>query len=265
MLPVIITYANAGYISLAKNLITNLGKTLQYHSVCFYCLDQSIYEQLKTYIQKYPQLQVKLVQYFKDNSGVSTKQVSSTRYYSSRTFATVTHIKTQILLDALEQFDFIHFIDCDVVCCKEPDAEYYAKYSDYDIVFQYDAGFYSADKLDKNTLYWIWACTGNTTFRKNQQTIDFLHTWDQLQTKYNNRNDQSCLYQYFLDLGIKDIRDYKLAKLYTYPPTEFTNGFWLNRNIGTLKDTYFFHANHVCGLDNKIKLLEKAGFFYPDS
>ena len=43
----------------------------------------------------------------------------------------ITHTKMNILKNALEKFNFIHFIDCDVVCIKEPTIEHYKKYKEY--------------------------------------------------------------------------------------------------------------------------------------
>ena len=84
--------------------------------------------------------------------------------YGSDNYNQITHTKMNILRNALSKYDFIHFIDCDVVCIKEPLADHYDKYKNYDIVFQHDAGMHSANKLHAPTLHHIWACTGNTTF-----------------------------------------------------------------------------------------------------
>ena len=66
------------------------------------------------------------------------------------------------------------------------------------------------------------------------------------------------MFQIFKDAQIEDITNYPFAKLFTYEIYEYTNGYWLNNNIGTLDQTYFFHANHVVGETNKINLLKKA-------
>jgi hypothetical protein len=162
-----------------------------------------------------------------------------------------------IIRDALVKYEFIHFIDCDVVCMREP--THYESYKEYDIIFQHDAGMYTADRLHAPTLHHIWCCTGNTTFRNTPATIALLDKIEEYQRIYPNKNDQECLYQYFQDINIKDITSYTLAKLYTYKIAEYTNGYWLNNNIGTLDSTYFFHANHVTGVVAKINLLKKAG------
>ena len=46
--PVIISYSNDGYYNLAKNMLINLNKTLKFHKVHFYCLDNLIYDKLKS-------------------------------------------------------------------------------------------------------------------------------------------------------------------------------------------------------------------------
>lgn len=167
-----------------------------------------------------------------------------------------------ILRNALNTYDFIHFIDCDVVCIREPSIEHYAKYTDYDIVFQHDAGMYSADHLHAPTLHHIWCCTGNTTLRNTPGTHALLNKITEYQNKYKNKNDQECLYQYFLDIKLTDLRNYTFSKLFTYEIDEYTNGYWLNNNIGTLAKTYFFHANHARGKEQKLFLLKKSGHYY---
>jgi hypothetical protein len=163
-----------------------------------------------------------------------------------------------ILKNALRTFQFIHFIDCDVICIKEPTSSHYEKYKSFDVVFQHDAGMYSATKLHAPTLHHIWCCTGNTTFRNTPQTHRLLDIITLYQHRYQHKNDQECLYQYFEDCHVVDLREYTEAKLFTYEIEEYTNGYWLNHNIGTLDRTYFFHANHVSGKASKMALLQKA-------
>ena len=54
----------------------------------------------------------------------------------------------------------------------------------------------------------------------------------------------------------------KKAKLYVYPIELYTNGFMINHDRLTTKDTYFFHANHVSGGMEKMRLLKKIGQWY---
>ena len=178
--------------------------------------------------------------------------------YGSKSYNAITHTKMNILKNALHTFKFIHFIDCDVVCIKEPSELHYEKYNSFDVVFQYDSGMYSPTKLHAPTLHHIWCCTGNTTLRNTPETHKLLDIIISYQHKYEHKNDQECLYQYFKDCRITDLRKYTEAKLFTYEIEEYTNGFWLNNNIGTLSRTYFFHANHVTGKASKMALLTKA-------
>lgn len=252
--PVIISFCNDGYYLFAINMLINLNTTIKNHKVHFYCLDTNIYEKL----QKLP------LQNINVTFELFTKYNLSANYncYYSLEFNLLTHAKTFIIKDALAKYNFIHFIDCDVVCVKEPELSYYNKYKDYDIIFQHDAGMYSADKLHAPTLHHIWTCTGNTTFNNTSGAHFILDKIIEYQNDYKNKNDQDCLYQYFQDIQLTDITKFEHAKLYTYPIDEYTNGYWLNNDIGTLENTYFFHANHVEGPDNKINLLRKAGKFY---
>ncbi len=250
--PVIISYSNNGYFDLAKNMLINLNRPLKFHKVHFYCLDNLIYDKLNKLDLSNIDVIIELV-----DTNTSTKFEN----YGTSNYNLITHTKMTIIKKALEKYNFIHFIDCDVVCIKEPNEEHYNKYKDYDIVFQYDCGMNSADNLH-GTLHNIWTCTGNTTIRNTPNTHVLLDKIIEYQNKYKNKNDQECLFQYLKDLSIEDIRNYTPTKLCTYNVEEYTNGFWLNNNIGTLEKTYFFHANHVVGLDKKINLLKKANQYF---
>jgi len=181
--------------------------------------------------------------------------------YGSPEYNKITHIKISILKDALNKYSWIHFIDCDVVCCKEPSLDYWNKYINYDIVFQYDAGFKS--RIQPHWPYFhIWACTGNTLFKRSVETLAMLEIILLYQEKFPSKNDQECLYEFFIENKYKSLLDVKVAKLYEFPPNEFTNGYWIKHNIAGIDDTYFFHANHTIGIEEKIGLLKKVNLYY---
>jgi hypothetical protein len=250
--PVLITYSNMGYFSFAKNLLLNLSAILKHHRVHFYCLDREIMAELKAL--NITNIDITYELYDADVS-------KAFEVYGSANYNKITHTKMSILKDALSKYEFIHFIDCDVVCMKEPTAEVWNLYRDYDVVFQYDAGFYNADK-PHHPYQHIWACTGNTSFRNTPGAHRVIDTIMEYQAKYPNKNDQECLYEYFLENGIKSLRDATLARLYEFPVREFTNGYWVGHNIGDTSHTYFFHANHVRGDAKKFELLRKVGKYF---
>jgi hypothetical protein len=240
--PVLITYSNFGYIDFAKNLILNLANVLKHHKLHFYCLDKQTYDELSQY--KYEFLTLEL---FEQN--VSTEFQN----YNSVLYIKLTHTKTNVLRNALNKYPFIHFIDCDVVCIKEPSADHYSRYSSYDIVFQYDY-FYK----DISTAYFaIWQCTGNMSLRRSPGTLSIISKLEELQSSNDNKNDQVCLLEMFKLAGVNDVRNYKSAKLFVYPPEEYTNGSWK----GDMSKIYFFHANHVIGKEKKIGLLKKVNYW----
>ncbi len=252
--PVLITYSNDGYYDFALNLLKNLEDKYVTHKIHFYCLDSIIYNKLIAL-----NLPLNLtIERFQTPEPLSDKFCA----YNSGNYNKITHTKVSVLRAALKRYSYIHFIDCDVVCVKEPKPEYYDAYKDYDIIFQYDAGFYSADKPHSETLNHIWACTGNTTFRNTPATQKIIDIIEEYQWKYPNKNDQECLYQYFVNNNIKTLDDFHDARLFTYPYQEYTNGYWLKHDIGDLSRTYFFHANHVQGKESKINLLKKANEWY---
>ena len=258
--PVIVSYSNDGYYDFAKNMLLNLNKVIQHHPISFYCLDEEIYRKLTAL--SLPNLTITF--HLFTNIREESKLSRSFENYGSADYNKITHTKTTILKEALELFGWIHFIDCDVVCMKEPSMPHYEKYKIFDIVFQHDAGMFSKEKLHAPTLHHIWTCTGNMTLRNTPGTQFVLNKIIEYQDKYKSKNDQECLYQYFLDLSLTDIRRYPQAKLFTYEIEEYTNGYFLAHNIGSLEKTYFFHANHVTGKQNKMNLLKKAGHYYSD-
>lgn len=240
MIPVLITYSNYGYIDFAKNLILNLANVLKNHKLHFYCLDKQTYDELSQ--SKHDFLTVEL---FEQNVS------SEFQTYNTILYNKLTHTKTNVLRAAFARYSFIHFIDCDVVCLKEPTADHYLPYLSYDIVFQYD--WYFKDNIPAGK-FGPWQCTGNMTLRRTPSTMYIIERLEQLQRLTVNKNDQECLLSMFGLSRVKDIRNYKSANLFVYPPEEYTNGSWK----GDTSRIYFFHANHVAGKADKIALLKSV-------
>jgi len=243
-IPVLITYSNYGYIDFAKNLILNLANVLKHHKLHFYCLDKQTYDELSVYT--YPFL---ILELFENNVS------SEIQLYGQPEYNRITHTKMSILRKAFEIYDFIHFIDCDVVCLKEPRASHYARYNKYDIVFQYDYKFMNKFPIRQ---FGTWQCTGNMSMRKNLRTFDMISKIENEQSINNHKNDQECLKNVFVKSRLIDIRGYIHCSLHVYPPEEYANGLWK----GDTSKIYFFHANHVFGKEAKIKLLENLGQWF---
>ena len=253
MLPVLVTYSNSGYAPFAINLLASLLAKSK-HRLHFYCLDEEIYALLTARFGQYPQFIFQRT--FGPEGGVSKEFVS----YGSTEYNRLTHTKLYFLRDALDRYSYIHFIDCDVVCLKDPDEAFYEAYADYDIVFQYDCGWtHEGGPLHPHFNNWV--CTGNTTLRKTAGTAYILNKIEEYQRRLN-KNDQECLKEYFDSAGIKDVREEKAAKLFVYPVENYTNGFVIAKELVPTNATYFFHANHVVGGDAKVGLLKKVGGWY---
>jgi len=244
MLPVLITYSNLGYIEFAKNLILSLANILKNHKLHFYCLDEATYHELS--LKPYDFLTIELF-----DQDVSLDFES----YNTENYVKLTHTKTNVLKNALNKYPFIHFIDCDVVCLKEPTEEHYAPYAHYDIVFQYDWNFENNVPLN---FFGTWQCTGNMSLRRSNGTISLLNKIEQAQTKSHTKNDQQCLMDVLIYQHISDIRQYRYTQLFVYPPEEYANGSWK----GDTSRIYFFHANHVAGKEPKIELLKGLNQWY---
>ena len=241
--PVLITYSNYGYIDFAKNLILNLARVLKNHKLHFYCLDKQTYDELSKEPRDFLTLEL-----FEQNVSSDFESYNTDKYNK------LTHTKTSVLRKALAAYPFIHFIDCDVVCMREPSLAHYEQYKHFDIVFQYD--WYFKNNVP-TALFGIYQCTGNTSIRRTPQTMKLLDLWEYTQSANTKYNDQSCLTLLLNNSRIKDVRNFKVAKLWVYPPEEYTNGSWK----GHLTKIYFFHANHVVGKADKINLLKKVGYW----
>lgn len=245
MLPVVISFANIGYRDFSENLLMNAREVLKHHLLVFYCLDNALYEVLKPYASE--RIQIELYAKEAVSSGFE-------HYGNSAAFLKMMKLKMDIIAEALERYGLIHFVDGDVVFCKEPTEEYYEAYKEYDIVYQLDAP-------PPNKPFHVWTCTGNFVLRNTEATRRFLALLREYQSK-RAQNEQECQRQIFLDAGIEDIRRYPLAKLTEFPPEEFACGVFVRDNLVDFHTIMVFHANHVVGNDAKQGLLRKIGKWY---
>jgi hypothetical protein len=242
MIPTIVTCANFGYRLLSENLLRNFNDVIKHHKLVFYCLDDEIYEALKHYTSE------RIIFIPFSASAAPTVYAS----YDTDAFFDITRAKVHVILDALAKYEFVHFVDGDIVFTEEITEEYYAAYADYDIVFQSD---------DPKNVLSIWACSGNFVARNNERTRRHFERVESYMCSHPV-NDQQAQYELFVEDGIKSIDQYTVAKLHEFPHVEFTCGYiFINRlcDPSTIK---VFHANYVIGLDAKINLLKAFGKWY---
>jgi len=239
--PKIVSFANMGYLDFAKNILMSFIKNANNLSFDFYCLDTEIFESLKIFLSENSNINLILF-----DDGVSKKFEK----YGGKEYNRIMGTKTRVILDSLTKNNIIHFVDSDIVFLKPIGAEYYQEYSDYDLVFQQDCSTLEP--------YALWSCAGNVLIKNTPETHYLLNKIIEYQEKYPNKNDQECMYQYFLDLKMKSILEYPHAKLYSFPKHEFLNGHNIQDNVkkGMLDNLLIFHANYVVGRDDKIKLLK---------
>jgi len=247
MLPTIVSFANIGYKTFSENLLRNIKDRVHNHDVVFYCLDAELYDILVVYKSD----RIQIIKY--TEIPVTDKFVD---FGNSIDFRTMMNIKMEIIRSAVQKYSFIHFVDGDVVFCKEPTPEYYSAYAQYDIVYQ-------SDSFPPNPPYSTWTCTGNFTLRNTERTMTFLS----LVQDYQNRKEvaeQEAQQMLFQEANIRDIRNYPHAKLTEFPRDEFTPGFIVKDNLIDFRSIMVFHANHVTGFELKRHLLKKIGMWYMD-
>jgi hypothetical protein len=247
MLPVIISFGNIGYLDFCKNLLLNFNEIVKHHKIVFYCLDKLLYDALQSFVSE----RIEIVLH--NDVEVSSNFVN---FDDSPEYVAIMRQKTRIIYSALETYSFIHFVDSDVVFCKEPTEEYYEKYNEYDIVYQRDAPV-----PNEHYPFHEWTCAGNFVLRNTEQTRTLLKLIQSYQDKHNV-NDQECQRRVFLDAGIRDIRKYPHAKLYEFPMEEFTCGYYINNAMVDPANVMVFHANWVVGNNAKRELLRKIGKWY---
>lgn len=254
MLPVVISFANFGYLDFVVNILTNVREVLKNHRFVMYCMDRQLFDA----VQSFASDRIEIVLYARD---VTRGTVD---YGNSEPFLKMMKVKTELIREAVIQYGFVHFVDGDVVFCKEPTEEYYEKYKEYDIVYQRDAP-------PPNSAFHEWTCTGNFTLRHTDSTIRFLNTLRLYQGRLQ-MNEQECQREMFRDMKVTDIRTFPGVKLTEFPMEEFTGGFGLMYEWpGTPADgrrgvdpsgIMVFHANHVVGKRLKIDLLKRIGKWY---
>jgi len=255
--PTIISYSNIGYHVFAKNLLVNIASTLVNHRIKFYCLDEEICKELNAFVEfnknhfQFAEGQLEIIPHYEN---LKIEGLRNFQNYGTAEYNKITHTKMDILLDALEKYGWIHFVDCDVVFMKEPPIEFYNKYETYDIVYQPD--------VDPGRPFNTWICTGNVSIRNTPNSVRFLNEIKQCQTRQNSGNDQDCQRLVFDEAQITDIRDYPHARLFEYPPENYTCGYNIMHNLVDRNQVMVFHANHVTGGDAKIELLKKMGKWY---
>lgn len=244
MLPVVISFANVGYLDFVVNLIKNVQDVLKNHRFIMYCMDCELFEAVKSYSSD----RIEIVLHERN---VSKDLIA---YGSSTPFLEMMRVKTELIIDAVIKYGYVHFVDGDVVFCKEPTEEYYSKYADYDIVYQRDAP-------PPNQPFHEWTCTGNFVLRKTGSTIQFLNTLRLYQGRLQ-MNEQECQREIFRHAKVTDIRKFSGAKLTEFPMEEFTCGYCITHSLVDPAGIMVFHANHVNGKAAKIDLLKRVGKWY---
>jgi hypothetical protein len=244
MLPVVISYANFGYLDFVVNLLKNVQDVLKNHRFILYCVDRELFDA----VQSYSSDRIEIVLYERNVS----KNFGN---YGTQTFNEITRVKIELITEAVVKYGFIHFIDGDVVFCKEPTEEYYSNYVDYDIVYQRDAP-------PPNEPYHEWTCLGNFILRNSGPTIQLLNTIHLYQGRYPNLNDEECQREIFRDAKVTDIRKFPNVKLTEFPMEEFTCGYCITHSLVDPVNIIVFHANHVRGKEAKIDLLKQVGRWY---
>jgi hypothetical protein len=246
--PVIITYSNYGFVEMAENLLINIGKKAPNHRVVFYSLDEKIHIYLSEKFKNNSKYE--FIPWYQDNISQDFHIVGT------KSFIKLIQIKFHIIKKALQTYQKIFYIDCDVVFLKEPDPKFYDIYQDYDILFQ-------SDKYPPESQNDITVCAGVMLIKNSVATNNFVDSIIKIQYMIPEISDQDAIYKYFEVNDVKSLDELKTLKIICAPCDIFMSGIFV-RELKTMPGpaTYLFHANFVKGKMNKCRLIAKVGEWY---
>lgn len=250
--PVIVTYANFGFVEFAENFLINVSKNAPNHSVIFYCLDEQLLLHLKKLYSN--SIKFQFIAWYQKN--ISSHFLN----YGTEQYNQLLQNKLCILKNALKNHEKVLYLDCDVVFLKEPDLDFYQKFSNYDMVFQSDS--YPPTAQDDITV-----CAGIMIIKNSLAASRFIDDIIKIQEQNPNNHDQECMYIYFMENNVCSLNTLKsLLDLNATcaPWNVFMAGIYVLRESAKIvqPSTYLFHANFVVGKMRKMNLLNQVGRLY---
>jgi Family of unknown function (DUF6492)/Nucleotide-diphospho-sugar transferase len=227
--PVIITCVNAGYVEMGRNLMESFRRNAPGYRVVCYALDE----------EASAGMEGEIIPFFK---GTGKEFLN----YNEGGFCDLMRVKMEAIAHALRGYGWIHFLDADCACLREPEG-IWDKRKAY--VFQKDCPCDEEGCSGQDNAH-CWLCMGNFTIRDCKASWELLGRIGDLMGSHPEKNEQECL-QVILKEG-------KTAP--SYPVDLMPNGDSIKKGIG--ERAVFVHANHVKGKADKIDLLRKCGAWY---
>lgn len=235
----IITLANHGFLNFTMNCIKSLEKIGLEGVMKVYCIDDKCYDELSSSYQNCCLIESEY------NKKVSKLQIYPRANWRRKTaYKDIMLMKYPAILDALENNDYVLFLDADVVFHDARFIDYLLEnIKDNDVLFQSET---SDGTTDKDA-----PCAGLMFIRSNKKTLDFYDPTNVVNDKHyiNNVGDQD-----YVRGNVDNLKyDYMDVKL-------FSNGRYF-QNFKSKLSPYMVHYNW-CRPKQKIKIMKRTNGWF---
>lgn len=234
----IITLANHGFLNFTKNSIASLERLQTNHQMKVYCVDDLCYNDLK---QNYSECELIINEHNKSKSNLSVYPRSNSNTNSG--FKDIMLMKYPAISDALCNYEYVLFIDSDVIFKDDRFLEYLTEnIKDNDVLFQSETDG-SVETIDP--------CAGLMFIQSNENTLNFFNVDTVVSDKnfIENVSDQD----YVRKNKNKLKHDYMDVNL-------FPNGRYFQKYINEISP-YMIHYNW-CRPRQKIKIMRRTGGWF---
>ena len=224
-----ITFTNKGYVEYTHNLITSIQKFQSDVDLRIFTLDDESYEYFNN-------IHHDVVRY---ETNVSDEFVGQ----KSEGFGNLMVVKFEIIYESLKNYDYVLYIDGDIVV-KEKIMDYLISKSKYkDIVFQNDK------RPSKPNL--INMCAGFMFIKSSKKTLKFFNPENIDKDKFNKytTHDQTHIN--------RNLAKFNYVSL---PLNLFPNGPHYYKNFETLKPK-IIHFNYLLGEKKKEEMIKYNQWF----
>lgn len=243
-----ITYCNEAFANITKNMILSFIENVCSGPMTVFCSNEKVKDEIDRFITNTEtygkKIQVKVTQ-----SDFSEK---ANDYYSED-FIKISQHKFKLILDNIQKYPNIYFIDSDIVFLKDP-VYHIKKIDDHDIIFQID----NPINNPINTANWV--CSGNFFIKNNSRSEHFLK--EVIASYTPQTNDQDCVKKILTKYG-ENPSYYPHAKIGTFDPRKIQNGCDAFRfKWCELPEAIMVHANWIIGLNDKINTLKNNNLWF---
>lgn len=230
----LVTFTSEGYTNITKNLLLSINKNNINYNLNIFCIDQNSFD------YEYGNKENKIL--FNDKP-IDVLQNGEMLHQKHNSFADVMLKKFEVIHKSLDEFEYVIYVDGDVVITRDF-LDYIKKFkNDNDILFQNDK---RPSKPNLTNL-----CAGFMIIRSNNKTRSFFDPKNGAYEEFKNYDTHD---QTYINKN-KDNFDF-----FILPLNKFPNGPHFYKYNSILKP-FIIHFNYLLG-EEKIKAIKKYGFWY---